>query len=140
LPKLQVCTDQFISHLKKKEGACEKFDIAELCLKFFLDAIMIGMFGVNLHTIEDNSEGAYLLHEIEEYLKEYSQRRAFNPVRKFMFWDKDWQIAEQAVRNIDSFMLKILNEYRSSHTDEETKIDQSIMGHLVRRFDSLCLC
>ena len=135
IPKLESCLNELFETLEKKqiENVESGFDILGMISRFMLDAIAIGMFDVNFHSLKPGSEGDTLLHEFEIWFSEYFLQRFYNPFRKLMFWDiAKMKRAEQAARHIEIVCEKILEKYRSTYTTEEIEKDTSILGHLVR--------
>ena len=113
-----------------KEG--KPFDLDLLGVDLTMDLLTSTMFDVDHGAIFEGSEGKLLQHRLNVMLKEYAMRQFFNPLRRFMWWDKDLQEAERTRTELFAFSYKVLDLYRSKTTPDEIARDDSILGHLLR--------
>ena len=128
-------------NLGKLEGViyqrCEEgkpFDIAKLMTQFTFNFILAALFNLkNNHTEYNDSIGNALLDEIEDAVQEYGIKQHMNPLRGYMFWDKEVIRAKNALKVIEAYIKNLIFEYKSSKTDDEIKTDDSLLGRLLRR-------
>ena len=90
------------------------------------------MFGVDYNSMEKEGVARDLLKAFDVILRERGMKQFFNPLRYFMFWDKEVRASTVASKFVVASQMKILEQYRSKHTPEEIEKDPSILGHLVR--------
>lgn len=64
--------------------------------------------------------------------REFGLKQALNPIRKYVFWSKEINEAKEASKRLMSYQQEILNHYRTTHSEAETKTDFSILGHVIR--------
>ena len=133
LPRLHKTLDDVMGLLDgfaamKKEFSCELIGI-----DLTLDFLMTSMFDTDLRTIHDESEGKIFEHKCNALMKEYGMKQPLNPLRRFMFWDKEVQQAKKYRDEVYKFLFSMIQRYRETHTPEETANDTSIFGGLMRR-------
>ncbi len=133
MPQLNESLARLQKHLEEKGRKKEKFDLKDVMLRVLLDSITVGMFGIDFRAIEEGSEGERLLLEIGIILEEFFFKRIYNPFRKYMIFNREYQRAQQSVKYLDNLVLRICDNYRATHTAEEIEKDTSILGHLIRR-------
>jgi cytochrome P450 len=90
------------------------------------------MFNTDFKLLEGSSDEGYILHHgLNIILREYGMKSMMNPFRYLMFWDKSLNEAKCKASEIRQMLLNILNEYRATHSREETEADPGILAHLV---------
>jgi cytochrome P450 len=114
---------------------CEKgtqFNISQVLLQFTFNFIATSMFGVDYKVdIDENSEseGVVFLHELHVCIREVFSTKTLRVDR---LWNGEPARAKAATKRMKGFTQKILDNYRSTHTPQETEADTSILGHLIR--------
>lgn len=133
LDKLTDRLNEFIDILHNFSRHDQTIDITSWMVKLTLDFITTSMFGINYETMKGGSEGEEFLNELSIMLKEYTLKQSFNPFRFLMFWEPEVQRAKKSLVYLKRFTTKLLEDYKSNHTNEEISADKSILGHLIRR-------
>ena len=139
LPRLHKKLDDVISLLNQFAADKKEFPCGLVGIDLILDFLMTSMFETDLRTIHDESEGKLFEHKCSAMMKEFGMKQPLNPLRRYMFWDKEVQQAKQYRDEVYSFLFSLIQKYRETHTPEETASDTSIMGALMRRFSYLFL-
>lgn len=132
LPQIHSKLTELKKILKSHAKEAKVFDLDLLGVDLTMDLLTSTMFDVDHGAIFEGSEGKLLQHRLNVMLKEYAMRQFFNPLRRFMWWDKDLQEAERTRDELYAFSYKVLDEYRSKSSAEDIARDQSILGHLLR--------
>lgn len=76
-----------------------------------------------------------LLTEATISVQKESSRQLLNPIRKWLFWNRELRQANAHRSVIKDMLMKMVSTYRANHSteeEEETNPDTSIMGHLMR--------
>ena len=134
IPKLHTNLGKLEQVMNKFCDDEKPFDIAKLMMQFTLDFILAAVFNLSYNPMQcSDSIGNTLLKEIEYAVREYGLKQFMNPLRKYMFWDKEVVRAKNALKVIEAYVKNLIAEYKSSKTDDEIKTDDSLLGRLLRR-------
>ena len=90
------------------------------------------MFGIDYDSMSSQGIARDIMSAIDVVSNERAMKQLFNPLRYFMFWNKDVREATVACKFIEKSQLDILTYYRATHTPEQIEKDQGILAHLVR--------
>jgi cytochrome P450 len=132
LPKLHEKLDFVKKIFLQNEKENRNFDAAKTFARLLLDMLCTAMFDVDYHTLEDeNGEGRKLMDDFHTTGKEMSKQLA-NPLRNWMFWNKEQRAAKAASARIYQSSKKLLDNYRIKNTPEEIENGVSIMAHLLK--------
>ena len=132
LPMIHSKLAELRQILKSHAQEGKSFDLDMMGVDLTMDILTSTMFDVDHGAILEGSEGKLLQHRLNILLKEYLMRQPFNPLRRFMRWDKDLQEAERVRKELYAFSFEILDIYRSKSSAEDIERDNSILGHLIR--------
>ena len=109
------------------------FELDYVGVDLTMKILVSTMFSIDQKSYPVQNIGKRLQELLHIILREFCSKQVYQPWRKYFFWDKDVQVAKQARQEIYDTLHGILNNYRSSHSEEEIQNDTSILGHLVRR-------
>ena len=149
LPQLQMKLNEFKSILDTHINEQKIFnDLSSWMVRLTIDFLAKTMFDVDFGTLNRYgmkngtgkeslgstfSDGQEYVELLSTVIKEVTLNQGLNPLRKYMFWNKEVIAATEGAREIQSIGLKVLNKYRREHTDDDLKVDKSIIAHLLRR-------
>ena len=122
-------------------------DVSSWMIRVTIDFLAKSMFHVDFdtlhhHSVENgtsekrdgvSSDGHRLVKQLAIAVREYTLNQTLNPLRKYMFWNKEVSDAYQAAKEVESIGLKVLNKYREEHSAEDLKSDNTIIAHLLTR-------
>ena len=90
------------------------------------------MYGIDYDSMSSQGIARDILTALDIITRERAVKQFFNPLRYYMFWDKDVREATVACKFIEKTQLDILNHYRTTHTQEQIEKDQGILAHIIR--------
>jgi hypothetical protein len=105
LPKLSICLKHLDEYFESKIQMNESFDLRKVMLCLVLDALTISMFDTNFHALKEGSKGQMLIEEVDIGLTEFVGKQRFNPLRRYIFWNKEVKRAYHANAIIVSKLL-----------------------------------
>ena len=134
IPLLQTSLSQLCDKLTKYENVAHQFDLQRLITRFIFDFSTIALFGMCFNALDESeTDGNKLLCAIDITMREYLHRQLHNPLRKYFLWDKEVRKAFKARKFIETFLNRMVNDYRASMSAEDLKTESSLLAQLVRR-------
>jgi cytochrome P450 len=132
MEKLHMKLDILDSILRSHQADNSFVNISEVMINLTFDYLTSAMYGKDFNFLEGSTEGRLIQADLNTVLREFGMKSLLNPFRSYMFWDKDLFTAHKAATNLSNALSGILKHYRDTHTAEETKVDPSILAHLIR--------
>lgn len=136
LYSMSHCRQNFCALLSTFAAQSAEIDLKQLVDRYTLDFLGISMFHANFHAIHNDPTSLKFLEEMTVAMTEYGQRQYFNSFRHFMFWYRDVKRAKEAGVVLESFVNSIVNQYLARRQSSEVEEDDSILGHLMRRYST----
>ena len=149
LPGLQMKLNQLKSILDAHVEQKKNFDdISSWMIRLTIDFLTKTMFDVDFGTLHNQSvkngtniqiveetftDGQGYVELLGMVVKEVTLNQSLNPLRKYMFWNKEVIAAHEGAKEIESIGLKVLEKYRREHSVEALEKDKSIIANLLRR-------
>ena len=149
LPQLQTKLDQLKSILAAHVDQEKTFnDLSSWMVRLTIDFLAKTMFDVDFGTLNlysmkngtcqesfetDFPDGRGYVELLSMVTKEITLNQSLNPMRKYMFWNKEVIAARKGAKEIQSIGLKVLDKYRLEHSAKDLEEDKSIIAHLLRR-------
>ena len=133
LPQFDTKVRRLVTIFEDVASTQKSVDIVAVMLNFTFDFLTCSMFDIDLNAMGDGStEGKEILHHMDTALKEFCLKQAFNPLRKYMFWDGEVRRAKDSLKRFSDLNAKILSDYRANHSQEDEEANTSILGHIVK--------
>eukprot|EP00667_Euglena_gracilis_P009091 EG_transcript_9233 len=108
--------------------------IADALLHLSLDFVALSAFDYDLGTLRGGprSEGRRFLEELDIVLGEFALKRTLAPWRKYMWWDAEVRRAKEASLWLRELALRIMRQYRRTHSAEDIAASDDILAHILR--------
>jgi len=143
LPELSKCLNQFNDIIDSHILQDKSLDnIVVWMVALTMDFLAKSMFNCEFNTLHHHavqnetavkgSEGYEFVTKVDNVIRETMLRQTLNPFRKYQFWNKEISIAKTHAVDVQNISQRVLDKYRREHTAEQTEIDSSIIGHLVK--------